>query len=308
MNFLSDVRIVFWQAFRLPSTRLSVANYSKATDPKADEVIYDEGETKPNVADLLVDEVDLEAREKEITRMRNKSRLNKTHRNLLFNLSKPDEEFPWDKTLYFSRKQYARYGSKTNINPRLCFYTPDELEDKREYERVAYPLTIQEMVEIYKKEKAEKLEKIRLREEKIAYNLTRLEKWKEDLNARIIRKEEDARTAKAKREQMLEDIRQEIGFKIDFKDPRFQALMEKKELEAKKAKKAEKKKQREAQLMAKLKEQAQATLASSQKETKAGDSKAPDGTTQAPDGTTQAPDGSGSSSESDSDDEKDQKK
>lgn len=301
MNYLSEVRTVFRQAFRLQSTRLTVANYSKAADPKGDEVVYDDDE-KPNVADLLVDEVDLEAREKEITRMRNKSRLNKTHRNFLYNLPKPDEEFPWDKTLYFSRKQYARYGSQTNINPRLCFYTPAEVEDKQEYERVAYPLTIQEMVEIYKKENIEKLEKIRLREEKIAQNLTKLEKWTNDLNARILKKEEEARLAKAKREQMLEDIRQEIGFKIDYKDPRFQALMEKKELEAKKAKKAEKKKQREAMLMEKLKEQAQATLESAQKQSKTDDSKV--------ESKSAADESSDSSSESDSDsdDEKDKQK
>lgn len=296
MNYISEVRTVFRQAFRLQSTRLTIANYSKTAEPKDDE-IYDE-DNKPNVADLLVDEVDLEAREKEINRMRNKSRLNKTHRNFLFNLPKPDEEFPWDKTLYFSRKQYARYGSQTNINPRLCFYTPAEVEDKQEYERVAYPFTIQEMVEMNKKENAEKLEQIRKREDKIALNLSKLDKWKGDLSARIVKKEMEARLAKQKREQMLDDIRQEIGFKIDFKDPRFQALMEKKELEAKKMKKAEKKKQREVLMMEKLKEQAKESLQNAKKENKENedaDSKA-------------AAEDSSSSSDSDSDDEKDKKK
>lgn len=293
MNYLSEVGTVFRQAIRLQSTRLVVANYSKTTEPKADEV-YDEDENNTSITDLLVDEVDAAAREQQIMRMQDKSRLRKTQRNFLFNLPKPDEEFPWDKTLYFSRKQYARYGSQTNINPRICFYTPAEVADKQEFERVAYPLTIQQMVEVVKKEKADKLEAIRQREEKIAQNLMKLEKWKQDLHLRIAKKEEEAQAARTKREQMLEDIRQEIGFKIDFKDPRFQALMEKKELEAKKAKKAAKKKQREDQLLEKLKEQAKETLDKSEGDedkSKKEKSKA-----------------DSDSSDSDSDDEKEEKK
>lgn len=304
MNYLSEVRTVFRHAIRLQPGRLSVVNYSKVAEPKDDEIVLDDDKDAINVSEVLADEVDVEAREKEIQLMRNKSRLNKTHRNFLFNLPKPDEEYKWDKTLDFSRKQFARYGSKSGIDPRLCFFTPEEVADKKEYYRVAYPYTIQEIVEKNKQAKIEQQAKIEEREKKIAQNLTRLDKWMGDLNKRIAQKEEEAREAKAKREALLEEIRQEFGFKIDYRDPRFKELMEKKELEAKKAKKAEKKKKREEQLMQKLKEQAQDTIEKSKegnKETeKAGKSKE-----KSKEKTKD--DDSSSSSDSDSDDEKDKK-
>lgn len=305
MNYLSEVRTVFRHVCRLQSRRLGVVNYSKAAEPKDDE-IYDEDKDGTDVAELLVDEVDTEAREKEIKRMQNKSRLNKTHRNLLFNLPKPDEEYKWDKTLYFSRKQFGHYGSKTGIDPRLCFYTPEEIADRVEFQRVSHPYTIHQMVEMNKKEKAKKQAEILEREKKIAQNLTKLDKWMDDLKKRVALKEEEARQAKAKREALLADIRQEFGFKIDYRDPRFKALMEKKELEAKKAKKAEKKKKREELLMQKLKDQAQETLGMN-KETKStgkssNDAKSKDEKKE------KAKDDGDSSSDSDSDDEKDKPK
>lgn len=293
MNYLSEARTVFRQAFYLPSTRLTVANYSKAVEPKDDEVYDEDNDGKLNVAEVLVDEVDMVAREKEIMRMQNKSRLNKTHRNFLFNQPKPDDEYLWDKTLYFSRKQFARYGYKTGIDSRLCFYTPEELADKQEFERVAFPYTIQETVKSIKKEKAEKLAVIKERELKIAQNLSKLNKWIEDLNARVVKKENEAREAKRKRERMLEDIRHELGFKIDFRDPRFKTLMEKKELEAKKAKKAEKRHKREVLLIEKLKEQAKESVEKAKGDEKKEKTKAAD---------------KNESSDSDSDDEKENKK
>lgn len=262
MSYLNEVRTVFRHAFRLPSVRLSVVNYTtKSEAPKDDEVYNEDEEGKLKVSELLVDEeVDHQAREKEIEKMRNKSRLRKIQRNLLFNQTKPLDEYKWDHSVYFSRKQYGQYGAASGVDPRICFPTPAELADKEEYERVAYPLTIPQMVENVKREKAEKAMKIKEREDKIAANLGKLDKWTADLNERIAKKEEEARLAKQKREQLLENIRSEIGFKIDFRDPRFKALMEQKEIEAKKAKKAEKKQKREAQLIEKLKEQAEATL------------------------------------------------
>lgn len=269
MNYLSEVKIVFRHAFRLQSTaRISALNYSTkdtaaATEaPVKDDEIYNEDELgKQDVSELLVTEdVDAEQREQEIQRKRNKSRLNRTHRSFMKNEPRPMEDLKTTVTLYMTRKQYALYGSASGVDPRLCFHTPAELADKEEYDRVKYPLTIQEMVENVKREKAEKAKAIRDRENKIQANLAKLDKWKSDLEIRLTKKETEARLAKAKREQLLEDIRQEIGFKIDFKDPRFKALMEKKELEAKKAKKADKKKKREELLVAKVKEEAQAAL------------------------------------------------
>lgn len=272
MNYLSEVKSVFRHAFRLQSTtRIAILNYSTKdtasaaapTQPVKDDEVYNEDELgKQEVAELLsTEDLDAEEREREIERKRNKSRLKRTQRNFLFHLPLPLEDLRTTVTLYQSRKQYALHGAVTGLDPRICFYTPAEMDDRTEYDRVKYPLTIQELMENVKREKAEKAKAIREREDKIAANLTKLDKWKADLTARMTKKEKEARLAKVKREQLLEDIRQEIGFKIDFRDPRFNALMEKKELDAKKAKKAEKKKKQEELLVARVKEQAETAMA-----------------------------------------------
>lgn len=325
MNYLSEVKTVFWHAFRLKSTqRIAAVNHYSTKDtttaaPIKDDDIYNEDElANQDIADMLVaEDLDAEQREREIEKKRNKSRLNRTHHNFLNNKPRPLEDLKTTVTLYHTRKQYALYGSASGIDPRICFPTPAELNDKNEYDSVKYPLTIQQMMENVKREKAEKAKAIRAREDKIQANLAKLDKWKTELEARLAKKEAEALLAKAKREQLLEDVRQEIGFKIDFKDPRFKALMEKKELDAKKAKKAEKKKKREELLIAKVKEQAQAVLATdSEKSAKDGDEtddddddvkvKSKDKATNKK--ATPTKDDGASSSDSDSDDEKSSKK
>ncbi|XP_031622586.1 stress response protein NST1 [Contarinia nasturtii] len=244
MNYICELRTLLRHAMRFQPNRLSVANYSKSVEPKDDEVYDEDNDGKLSVSDVLQDDVDLTEREQQIELMRNKSRLNTTHRNIVFNMPSLGEQ-KWDKTLDYSRKQFGRFGSKSGVDPRLCFYSPEEAADKAEYERVAYPYTIQEIIAANKKAKADKMAKRREREDKIAQNLTKLDKWMVELKQRVAQKEKAAIEAKKKREQVLEDIRQEFGFKIDQKDPRFQALMERKELEEKKAKKAAKKAKKE---------------------------------------------------------------
>lgn len=72
----------------------------------------------------------------------------------------------------------------------ICFYTKTELAEKNEYERVAYPHTIQEMITINEEEKKAKLERRKQREEQIAINVAKLEQWKNDLINRKNIKEE----------------------------------------------------------------------------------------------------------------------
>lgn len=71
----------------------------------------------------------------------------------------------------------------------MCFWTPTELKEKREYERVAYPKTVPEMIAINEQEKREKQEKIQNREAQIAKNLEKLEQWKTDIETRKYKKE-----------------------------------------------------------------------------------------------------------------------
>lgn len=256
---LSEITHLFRKATK--SQRLSVvaANYSKKVDSKSDDYVYAEGdETKIDLNELFSDDVDEEQRKAEIARIRDKSRLRLQQKFFLD--EKPlGEHYQWDKTLMYSRKQYARYGAASGVDPRLCFRTAEERADQEEYLRVAHPLTMNQMLEANRKIRQEKQAKIQAREEKIATNMGKLNKWMDDLNNRIAKKEQEALAAKEKRDRLMEEVRQHFGFKIDMRDPRFKEMIEKKELEEKKAKKAEKKKQREDLVMQRLREQAAST-------------------------------------------------
>lgn len=258
MSFLCELQSIVRNVTRLQGRRLAVANYSKASDTKmGDDEVWDENEEeKKELANIFGVEIDAEVRAREIERMRNKSRLNTTHRCKLYNKPVPDEDYQWDKTVYYVRKQFGRFGSASGVDPRLCFETPEEAADKREYERVAYYYTVQSAMEANRQTKIEKAAALKAREDKIASNLGKLDKWIEDMNARMAKKEQLAREAKEKRERIMEEVRQHFGFKIDFRDARFQALIEEKEKEQKKAKKQERKKKQETVLMERLKEQA----------------------------------------------------
>lgn len=70
------------------------------------------------------------------------------------------------------------------------------------------------------------------------------------MNAKIAKKEAELLEAKQKREKIIEEIREELGYNVDPRDERFQAILEQKEKEDKKKKKELKKKMRAEKLLA----------------------------------------------------------
>ncbi|KAK9687183.1 Growth arrest and DNA-damage-inducible proteins-interacting protein 1 [Popillia japonica] len=100
---------------------------------------------------LDVIDQDTTAKEAELQRKRNKSRLNVNHRNILYGIPPYTEsKHPFHDTLKYKRKMYGRYGASSGIDVRLCWPTKEELLDILEYEKVAYPSTISEMISIAK--------------------------------------------------------------------------------------------------------------------------------------------------------------
>lgn len=100
-------------------------------------------------------------KEEEIERKRNKSRLNPQHRNLLHGKVPYPEPMVWfHETVKYKRKMYGRYGLSSGVLPGIMWPTREELEEVKEYESVAHPYTIQELmarVESKKKEEQEAL-------------------------------------------------------------------------------------------------------------------------------------------------------
>lgn len=77
---------------------------------------------------------------------RNKSRLNPQHRNILLGQRPYDEPIEWfHNTVKYKKRMLGRYGMKAvEVPAGFVWPTPKEVEDMKEYERVAYPYSIQE--------------------------------------------------------------------------------------------------------------------------------------------------------------------
>ena len=113
---------------------------------------------KASVSVVQDDEVSL--RQEELERKRDKSRLRPYHRNLVHGKIPYPESMEWfHETVKYKRKMYGRYGQASGVTPGVMWPTKEDLEDIKEYERVAYPDTFEEMLK--------KLE-LKKREEEIA--------------------------------------------------------------------------------------------------------------------------------------------
>lgn len=104
-----------------------------------------------------------------------------------------------------------------------------------------------------KKSKEEKVARIRAREDDVAKKMEKLDKWVADLNARIAKKEAEARAAKERKDRLVEEVRRHFGFRIDPRDERFQEMLAQKEKADRKKVKEAKRKEKEVKMMEKLK-------------------------------------------------------
>jgi len=243
----------------LNSARLSIRHISNGTRPllglfKNEEPPQEPFELKDE------DEVDPSLRSQEIMRIRNKSGLLRAHRLMLHGEVPYRVSESWiHETVKYKRKIYAKYGSKSGIDPRICFPTETELHEKNEYERVAYPKTVKEMIAIIEKQKQEKRERTAERQATIAINLQKLSTWKKDIKMRRAKKETDARAAKERKDRLIEEVRRIVGYKMDSRDEKFKELLVQKEKAQKKALKETKRLEKEKKLFAKLNEDKNAT-------------------------------------------------
>lgn len=202
---------------------------------------------------LVEDPEDVEARQAHLKRIRNKSGLLPQDYRLLHGEKPYDEAQSWvHTTLRYQRTMFGRYGLKSGVDPRICYPTRAERFDKAEWERVAYPNTLKQMVEISQREAQEKADVIQKRQENIEKKLEKLDVWISDLNSRIAKKEAQARAAKEKKERMVEEVRRQFGLALDPRDEKFQELLAQKEKEEKKKEKEARRREKELQMLEKL--------------------------------------------------------
>lgn len=100
-----------------------------------------------------------------IDKIRNKSMLNKQHRNILYDIRPydPHSSIEWyHNTVKYKKRMLGRYGiNVAGIPVGFVWPTPEEVEDLKEYERVAYPVSLREGWKIIEETNAAKKEAIR---------------------------------------------------------------------------------------------------------------------------------------------------
>ncbi|XP_046429736.1 growth arrest and DNA damage-inducible proteins-interacting protein 1 [Neodiprion fabricii] len=192
--------------------------------------------------------------EEEIEQKRNKSRLNAPHRNILFDkCPQYDPIQSFHTSVKYKQRIVGRYGIEaSNVPIGIAWPTKEEVADRKEYESVLYPETIYEMWDKIAKKNVELAESIRARDEAVAQNVMKLDKWTADLNAKIAKKEAEIAAARERKERLIEEVRRHFGYKIHPNDERFKEMLAQKDKEDRKQKKLAKKQAKEQQLMAKL--------------------------------------------------------
>ncbi|XP_063700267.1 large ribosomal subunit protein mL64 [Culicoides brevitarsis] len=250
MSHLNRLNLLKFLAIRPNGVVLS-RNCSKAV-AKSDAKEAEE-DSAPVVL-MQDDEEDQEERRKRLEKIRNKSRLSKAHRNFLMEqVPYPDGPESWiHQTLKYKRGLFGKYGLASGIDPRICYPTATEKADKEEYERVAYPFTLQEMQQANAESREKKRQKIMQKEETIANKLSKLDTWLADMNARIAKKEAEAREIKERKERLVEEVRRHFGYKVDPRDEKFKEMLAQKEKEDKRMRKEARKKQRDEKVMEKF--------------------------------------------------------
>lgn len=209
---------------------------------------------KPDVKTTLDDDdYGTEEKEQKIEKMRNKSRLKTNHRNQLFG-KKPFTEPVYEHhfSVKYNRQMFGRYGLESGVNPGLSWPTKDDLINRQEYEKVAFPFTVKELVESANKDLEMRELEIQESHNRVLENLSKLDKWKKDLKEKIVKKEAEALAAKEKKQKLIEEVRRHFGFTIDPKDERFKEMVAIKEKEQKKKDKLAKLEEREKKAIAKL--------------------------------------------------------
>lgn len=204
-----------------------------------------------DLVENIEDEEAKALREAEIEKKRNKSRLYPDHYALYHGENPyPEPAHQYHYSLRYKRRSFGKYGESSGVDPSVLWPTKEELADRAEYDALAHPHTIPEMVEIVKKAKMEEAKARLARETDVAAKALKIEQWKREFHDRIRKKAEEAARAREKKDRLVEEIRRHFGFKIDPKDERFKEMMEKKEREAKKLGKAERQKARDMKMLA----------------------------------------------------------
>ncbi|XP_076683723.1 growth arrest and DNA damage-inducible proteins-interacting protein CRIF [Andrena cerasifolii] len=174
---------------------------------------------------------------------RNKSRLTAGHRNILHGRRPYDKPTDWfHHTVKYKRRTLGKYGIEAlGVPAGLAWPTPDEVEDMKEYERVAFPLTLQERWRKIKEKHIEEEKALIARQNEVAAKMDKMEDLIASVEAKVAKKAAEAEEARQKKERRLLEIRHQLGVAGHVTTDKIKEMMAKLEKEDKKKRKEAKK-------------------------------------------------------------------
>lgn len=87
-------------------------------------------------------------------------------------------------------------GFESGVDPSICWPTKQELTDAKEYESIAHPFTIPEMIEDTRKKRIQEEEEKAKRQQQIVERVAKLDGWIKDMQKRVAKKEAEANAAR----------------------------------------------------------------------------------------------------------------
>lgn len=154
------------------------------------------------------------------------------------------------------RANYARFGKESKLNPGICWPTREEVLEKIEYDKIFEPPLETKLKRVEESRLAEEKRKQEI-EEEVDKNMANLDKWIADYHAKNEKKKAEQLALKQKKENLIDEICEYLGYEIDPRDPRFQEAVEQRNKEQKKARKVKKQQEGYEKMIAKLKQMAE---------------------------------------------------
>lgn len=194
-------------------------------------------------------------------------------------------KFLWQYKKDAMQKRFANYGKNSGellyiqlksqklilylslgIKPGVCYPTDEELEYLQQYEG-KFEQTVQKMRDDLKRRQKEAAETKAARIKDVEKNLAKLPAQKKDFWSKYHQLYEDIEKEKEKKEKVIQEVREFLGYDIQPNDPRFEEALLKKDEEEKAAIRAARKLEKQRAGMEMLQEMVAAAL---EKEKKSG--------------------------------------
>jgi len=189
-----------------------------------------------------------------ISELRDISRMRPWHLSILHGEPPPIDTFKWQKERWALKERYATYGRASGVDPGVFWPTQDELEEIRQEDEELHPklsVTIEQM----QQSKAEREKETTARYAEVEKNAKEYPKLLEAYRNRLREQQRGIDEEKRVKDDKIKEIQSYFGFAIDVTDPRFAAMMAKKEMDERQVRKKEQKKQKELEALRQIEEE-----------------------------------------------------